>query len=226
LAVDLPAGTYILSLRFLPRSALFGFGVSLVALVALLALAANRSRLAFGLSMAVAPLLFVSSLFFYDEPWPEAPPPRNADGTLIHTAELPPTARSFLAQFDLPILIEGADIPLKPDRVGISHLALYLRVLGHLPHDLGISVHFYSNKKHARNADHRVIGGSLYLNSAPRGVLLRDAFSINLKSEPGERWKVFVSLWHASGNRLRVPIRSVSGVLQYKDQVVLAEEIL
>jgi hypothetical protein len=221
LTVTLPKGSYKLWLRFLPRSALFGFAISLIALAALVALIVNRKRLAWIASLIVAPLLFSASFIFYTEPLPEAPEPRNADGTRIAIDALPENARRLRVEFDLPVVLEGVEIPRKTDHAGVSHFALYFRVQGPVPRTLGVSVHLASNKRRNRNADHQVIGGTFYLSEAPRGVLLRDAFSRYLQSKPDERWKIYLSLWHASGDRKRVPIRSAKGVQIEKNRVLV-----
>jgi hypothetical protein len=221
LTVELPKGCHQLRLRFLPRSALFGFAISLIALAALIALTVDRKRLAWVLSLIIAPLLFAASFIFYAEPLPAATAPRNADGTLIITDALPTTARRLRVQFELPVVLEGVEIPRAADRSGLSHFALYFRVQGPVPRTLGVSVHFVSNKRRTHNADHQVIGSTLYLSEAPRGVLLRDAFSRNLQSKPGERWKMYISLWHASGDRKRVRIRSAEGVQTNNDRALV-----
>jgi len=223
LAVELPKGHYRLSLHFLPRSAQFGFAISLIALAALVVLTTNRKRLAWILSLIIAPLVFATSFILYDEPLPAAPEPRNADGTLIVTDELPASAKRLRVQFELPVVLEGVEIPRAVDRYGVSHLVLYFRVQGPVPRSLGVSVHLMSNKKRANNADHRVIGGTLYLSEAPRGVLIRDAFSRYLQSKSDERWKIYVSLWYAAGDRKRVRIRSAEGVQTHDDRALVGE---
>jgi hypothetical protein len=86
-----------------------------------------------------------------------------------------------------------------------------------------VRVELESNLGRRQRIDHDVIGASVYLENAPRNVLLRDAFALALGSRPGERWKLFVSLWQASGDHSRVPVRSAPPGARQGERILVAE---
>lgn len=221
LAVDLPAGKHELTLRFLPRSAVFGALVSLAALIAGLAYARSRARATVVAAIAI-PLLAACSLL-YGEPFPEKPAPQNADGTPLLAEGLPDGAKPLAVQFAAPVKLEGVVAPGTVDEVGIARFELAWRVLGEVPWSVGVSVHFESSKGRFVASDHHVIGASTFFDRAPRGVLLRDAFGVNLGRDPEEHWKMFVCLWHAAGDGSRMRILHGGGVPLDRDRALVAE---
>jgi hypothetical protein len=221
LAVDAPAGKRELVLHFWPRSFVFGVPVSLLGMFAALALAAGQRRRAL-YAFAAAPLLFASSFLLSSEPLPAAPRPTNADGSPAVVERLPASATKVHAEFALPVTLEGAVAPEKPDATGHGRFALFFRVHGPVPRTVGVSVHFESSTGRVKRADHEVIAASVFLADAPRGALLRDVASVSLGSKPGETWKMYVSLWHASGDKSRVAVRRASSEVR-KDRVLVLE---
>jgi hypothetical protein len=222
LAVDLPAGNHQVVVRFLPRSALFGALVSLLGLGALIARALPRKRAGLALALA-APLLASASFLVWDEPLPAPAPLRNADGSAVVVTRTAADARALHAEVALPVTLEGAELPAFPDGAGASHFALYFRVRGDVPRTVGVRVELESSLGRRQRIDRDVIGASVYFENAPRDLLLRDAFALALGTRPEERWKLFVSLWHASGDHSRVEVRSAPPGARQGERVLVAE---
>jgi hypothetical protein len=219
LAVDVPAGEHALTLTFRPRSFVFGVLVSLSALAAALAFWRGRPRHTLML-VGTSALSFASSFLLYEEPLPAPNAPTNADGSPALVHELPAEAQRLRARFALPVTLEGVIPPGPPQEGGHSQFVLFFRVHGPVPRSVGVSVHFESNQGRARRADHDVIAASMFLADAPQGVLLRDAHHVDLKTRPGETWKMYVSLWHAAGDRTRVAVAEAD-VPVHNDRVLV-----
>ena len=221
LAVDLPPGKHRVTLRFRPRSALFGALVSAAALLAAIGIARSRKRLAIAGAAAV-PLILASSLL-YDEPWVEAPEPRNADGTPLLASALPEGAKPLSVRFAPPVRLEGVVVPERADEFGIARFELVWRVTGDVSRAVGVSVHFESSKGRFISADHHVFGSSTFIDKAPRNVLLRDAFGAALGNDPEEHWKMFVCLWNLAGDGARLRVLDGGGLPIDRNRVLVAE---
>ncbi|MCI0570081.1 MAG: hypothetical protein L0Y66_04955 [Myxococcaceae bacterium] len=215
LAVSLPAGRHLVTLRFLPRSALGGAAVSALAATCL-ALLAWRTRRRGQLSgpeacvWALLPLAMwaLLALLWHERP---APPHRgNPDGTPILVETSPVDASHVGAHFDVPVELVAARVPSAPDARDILPVELYWRVTGGVPRSASIFVHVTGPGKR-KSADHDAVAGSYLLAHAPREQLLRDAFAVSTRdAEPGT-WEVWVGLWHASGDHSRIPVRDAGG---------------
>lgn len=203
LAVDLPAGSHVLRLRFLPRSAMGGALVSLAAVLALLGLGTRRlrwppwQRMTGGLG-----LVGVASLaaFALPEPSSPQPVPRNADGTpaVARQVSCPPAPS---VRFPLPVSLVGACIPSRTEP-GEVVVELDWRVTGDVPWSVGVFLHFERRGGGFASADHHAIGTSFTFADAPQGVVLRDRAGVFL-SRPGT-WDVWAGLWHVAGNGTRI----------------------
>jgi hypothetical protein len=69
-------------------------------------------------------------------------------------------------------------------------------------------------------SDHAVVSSSLYFSDAPRGTLLRDAFSLVIAPHSGP-WKVYVGLWNATGDGSRLRIRQAASAETADDRVMV-----
>ena len=217
LGVALPEGEHRVVLRFLPRSGLGGAAVSALAWVGLAFVAwrlrARGGRLgAEALMVASVPLVaWAVLLTAWREPVAR-PVPRNADGSLLQVASLPPEARRLDVRFDAPVELLAAEVPSSPDAEGFVHMALYWRVTGKVPRSAGVFVHLSGPEGSQRkSADHAVLGGTFFISEAPRNTLLRDAFAVSTKDWEAGEWKVLVGLWHASGDGSRIGGRGPDG---------------
>src|SRR5262249_20165941 len=136
LAVDLPPGEQDLTLRFAPRSAFAGAGVSIAALVALGLLARGAARGPFPFRRRAAPrtaalvlLPWLTALGFaaaWTEPRYPAPALHNADGSPALVDAPPPNAPPLGARFALPVVLDAAGVH-GPDSVENVAIDLYLR---------------------------------------------------------------------------------------------------
>jgi hypothetical protein len=222
LAVALPKGEHSLTLSFWPRSATGGLVTSVLALAALLVLCRrishrrglwDRSDWKRSVLLAGAPLLVVPLAWStLPEPPPRPPSLLNPNRTPVVTPKLPDGVEPVRVTFALPVRIEGVRLPEHLDADGVASFELYWRVTGKVPRAVGVFVHLMPRAGHGINADHELVGASLFFKDAPRGQLLRDAFSVDMTRAPRGPWQMYVGLWHASGSRARVPIASGTSV--------------
>jgi hypothetical protein len=232
LAVALPAGEHSFALKFRPRSVIGGMFVSLISVVALLIFARRASSAASdprrvttrraqrtSLALVLAPLAAwgASRVALVEPPMP-APVLRNANETPMVVSTLPAGAVALPVEFAVPVRLEGALVPTSVDTRDLWSLELFFRVTGRVPKSVGVFVHLEGPDGQEILMNHEVIASSVYLANAPRDVLLRDATSVSLPDGPGS-WRVYVGLWHASGNQSRVQILNAPGGSVADDRV-------
>jgi hypothetical protein len=215
IAVELPSGRHALVLKFLPRSALAGILATLGAVVGLglLVRRERRGRVldtprAFGQSIGIALIpvaVLGAALLLIREPPLPAPVLKNANGSLVVLDELPRGVQPIGAGFALPVELLAVRLPEQPDAVGNVHFELFWHVRDTIPRSVGVFVHLEGPDGRLYNADHEVIGGSVFFRNAPQQVILRDAFAVNVAPRPGQ-WNLYVGLWHASGDGSAVPV--------------------
>ncbi|MBC7172521.1 MAG: hypothetical protein H5U40_08855 [Polyangiaceae bacterium] len=220
LAVDVPPGDHAVVVRYLPRSALGGALVSLAGLAGLLLVARRRAptRRALVTSLLLPPMALLAALAIPEPPWPR-PPLRNANRELIVLDALPREAIPVDVRFDLPVRIVGYEPPRAADPTETWPIRLYFHVEGDVPRSVGIFVHVITPRGRLVSLDHEVVGASVFLADAPKGKVLRDATAM-LPGGPGG-YRLRVGLWHASGDRSRIPIRDSGGLPTEDDWVEL-----
>ena len=227
LAVRLPAGSHHVSLRFRPRSALGGGIVSLLAFAGLGAVSVvsrRRSRSKLNVALIAAAVVPLVAWGVVLAAWKEPPLPpvlRNPNGAPIQVETLPEGATPVGANFDVPVELVAAQVAPAPDEDGIEHVQLFWRLKEKAPHTLGVFVHLVDPDGGFKGADHELIAGTYFFDTAPTGVLLRDAFGANASDYKPGTWKVMVGLWHASGNGQRVPVRDAQGAAAPEHRVLV-----
>jgi len=246
LAVDLPAGEHDVKLSFRPRSALAGGVVTLVALAALVGLSwgASRGRVPFrrrdvvrSAALVLAPWAVLGAFILtWDEPRYPPPAMRNANGSPAIVSGPAPDATELAAQFDLPIVIDGARVT-GPDQLANLGIDVYLRRTGAMPKTTAMFVHVIrregqepipppqsEEEKKERpldffTADHQVVGGSFYLSEAPQGYVIQDSFGVHLRNAAPGEYDVWLGFGHVSGRRGRSKVRE-SGDTTVKDSLI------
>jgi hypothetical protein len=226
LAVDVPAGSHRVTLRYLPRSVLGGLAVSLLALGVVVAVSAGwprdrrrRGRAAlFALGLSVLPGVALGLIAAgWKEPKLE-PMLTNPDGGPIVVDALPEGAERLDVRFELPVTLVALRVPEVAREDGQVPIELFWRVEGKVPRSVGVFVHILGPGQR-RGADHEVLAGTYFFKNAPRGVLIRDAVWVSAHDwEPG-RWRPGVGLWHASGSGERVPAYDAKGARVPHDRV-------
>jgi hypothetical protein len=231
IAVDLPSGEYDLTLSFRPRSALGGATVSLTALLALCGLwllrrfkrrLLARRTVLHVVALSVAPWLVLPlSRWSIDQP-PAAPAvARNANGSPVLIDRLPQGSRSLSADFEVPIRLSGARVPAGVDETGNAHFELYWQVTGSVPHSVGVFVHLEGPRGRVIKLDHHVVAATAFFADLPQGPLLRDAFSVHLGRRKRGPWRVYVGLWHISGDGSRVAVTEPGNARVVDDRVLI-----
>jgi hypothetical protein len=216
LGVKLPPGEHRVSLRFLPRST---FGGALVSVLAWGGLGfvgwwtRRRGKLSpWRLCAIAAGPLAVWGLLWVTWAEPPAPPVlTNQNGTPILVDSLPPDAAPVRANFSIPVELHGAVVPAGPDADGILSFELFWKVNGSVPRAIGVFVHLVDEHGRMANQDHEVLAGTFFFKTAPRGRLLRDAFSVSALGLPPGRWKVLVGLWNSRGDGTRIVASTPEG---------------
>jgi hypothetical protein len=216
LGVSLPAGEHRVSLRFLPRST---FGGALVSVLAWGSLgfvgwwARKRGRLSPWrmCAIAIGPLAVWALLWVT---WTEPPAPpvlTNPNGTPILVESLPSDATPVRANFSVPVELHGAVVPAGPDANGLLHFELFWKVNGNVPRAVGVFVHLVDEHGRMANQDHEVLAGTFFFKTAPRGRLLRDAFTVSALRLPPGKWRVLVGLWNSRGDGSRIVASTPEG---------------
>jgi hypothetical protein len=220
LAVDLPAGSHALTLRFRPRSAVAGMWTTFLALV-VVGFLAWRSRTGdlvtpgrerwLTLTLAAAPLLVVPlSLSRMHEPKRPPPPLLTPSGEPMVVDAPPEDATPLGAHLESGIVLQAAHLDLVPAEEGHGQLAvveLDWRFEEPIPPGLGVFIQLEQGKNHFAT-DHVLLSGILLPEAAPLNTTLRDiAEPIAIpQSKSNVTWSVYVGFWRARRDmsRLRV----------------------
>jgi len=215
LAVELPAGSHDVRLRFLPRSAVGGLIVSALSLVAAgmlwrrCRLVGTRAWLGAAGIVSVPLLLGVALAFTNDEPrlvrelnTPEGEPV---------VADRPPDfAKRVDARFAGGVWLEAASLEARDDHT--VRLELDWKTTPTVEKGLGFFVHLEPERSKRVNGDHAMVSGVLLLEDAPAGKTLRDVMIIDAPpSRRGEWWNVWVGVWSLRGDGERRAILEPAG---------------
>lgn len=210
LGVKVPSGKRQVVVRFLPRSAVGGFAVSLLALVGFGYLFARRRKgplglpLLLGVSAAPLALGVLVRVAMPQPPMPVAPV-QNANGQPAFIPKLPPDAQPVGARFANGARLQGVKLPQHLDPVGNARFELYWKRQGPVSRDVGVFVQL-EGQRVWKPLQHQAIAASMYFSDLPGGQLVRDAFSVNLGGNQGRPIKVYVGLWRMSGDQSRVAV--------------------
>ncbi len=253
LAVELPAGENDVTLSFRPRSALTGGVVTLVALVALVGIGwgTRRGRVPFrrgtvvrSAALVLAPWA-VLGVFIATWDEPRYPPPamRNANGSPAIVSGPAPDAKKIGAQFDLPIVVDGARVS-GPDPLKNLTIDVYFRRTGAMPRTTGVFVHVVrregqepipppQNEKEKKerpleflNADHQVVGGSFYLSESPEGYVIQDSFGVHVGKAARGEYDVWLGFGHVSGRRGRARITEPGNTTVNDNRILLGSFVV
>jgi hypothetical protein len=236
LAVDLPAGTQTVTLRFLPRSALGGLATTLLGLGAagmLLCRARRRTKAdtprerAVTVALSIAPLVGVplSFLLTREPPRPSAPLLTPLGEPMI-AERLPPKATREEVRWGSGIALAGASLEVDgatPRHGPLLHMELDWRFDEPVPAGLGVFVQF-ERQGGTFATDHVLLSGILLPEDAPLHVVVRDVSdAISLPAVEGPAtWRVYVGVWRARRDMARLPIVAAGS----SDAVVSADRVL
>jgi hypothetical protein len=219
LAVDLPEGQHLVSLRFEPRSAKGGLAVSLVSLAAAGALLAlSRRRLDRGASLFAVILapplaLAVCGAVIHEPP---TPPPEALTplGEPVIADGVPPAAIRIDARFGAGVHLEAATLSdASPPAGGITWLELDWRRTDTEAKGLGVFMHIKPETGSTLNGDHVLLSSSLDFDDAPPEKTLRDVIPISVPADAaGKTYKIWVGLWKVRSGGARIPIEDPGGV--------------
>ena len=217
LAVDLPAGTTDLTLRFLSRSALAGLGTLGAALLVagvLVWRARKGDLIAPGREALVTAALCASpfavtllAAVLIHEPRRPPPPLVTPSGEPMIVEAPPEGSLPVEARWD-GIVLEASTLTVEPvgDTTSVT-VELDWRLSKKPPPGLGVFVRFEKAKDHF-NADHVLLSDLMALEDAPIGKTVRDVAAVVVippDKAPGT-WNVYAGLWRArrDGQRLRI----------------------
>ncbi len=226
LAVDVPAGSHDVVLRFLPRSGVGGLATTLLALgacVVILRVRRVRANRWIALAVAAAPFLgAASALAFMSEPKRQEQRLVLPTGEPIAQAEPPPGSTPVGAQFEEGVALEASRILL---RSSVDGPTLDFELDWHLAHPapsgLGIFVHFEPDKGDTVNIDHVALSTIAPFEALPANMTLRDVLpGIALAS--GKTYKVYAGVWRARKNGSRLKIVDAGKATVDQDRVLVA----
>jgi hypothetical protein len=216
LAVDLPAGSRRVALRFRPRSALAGAVTTLAALLAIGALLGFgcRTRFVAGhlptwrqasllIAAAAAPLALGALVYATtSEARPVRPPRRAPSGEEVLAPRPPDDATTIAATFGHGIVLEAVRTSDTAELAAGEPASVELdwRTTGAAPRDAEIVVSIESAGDKIR-ADHELLSAALPFSEAPRGVTLRDIVPFVLPSRATGEVEIWVAIWLQDAGR-------------------------
>jgi len=225
LAVDLPAGTRSIALRFSPRSAKGGLVVSLVSLCAIV-FVARRRRVRLGVAI-VATLLpiaaFGAAVLVFPEAHAEPAPLLAPTGEEIVRDDPIEGATRLDARLEGGITLVAARVDVPNPHAGETiHLELDWRREATIGPGRGVFVHIEPSEGKKITGDHVQLSQVLSFEGAPPGKILRDILPITLPDDAGGKtWKIWVGLWRIQRGGGRVPVVD-RGSAEVGDNRVLA----
>lgn len=220
LAVELPAGTHRVVLRFAPSSATIGLCASLIGLV--LAFALGRHTRGIGLRTLAAvtlPIVVLVALgAAFGDPLPRAPEPRTPEGAPIVLDALPESATPIDVRFGTGLVLVGYELgPLSPTRE--RRVTLYWKRTGEVSANEAVFLHVYGEGR--TSGDHPVFSSNTYPSRAPLGRVLRDEVDMRFPRAAADGYKMYVGLWNAYSDATRVPITHARGVRVFEHAVAI-----
>lgn len=222
LAVELPAGTHDVSLRFLPTSAVGGLATSGLALLVLALWRRRAWTTGARVGLALAPLA-VGALFAVTSPEPRlaAPVPAGPEGEPLLVDAPPEGSRVMHVGFTDDVVLEAASLTYRPgdDRV---RLELDWSRGPNVNPRLGIFVHIEPGTMKRIPADHLQLSDALLLEQIPVGQLGRDIMLVDAPADRrGPPWNVWVGLWEMRGDGHRLHIESPNGATIGSERVLV-----
>lgn len=239
LAVDLPAGSRDVTLRFLPRSGVGGIAISLLGLVVAGVFLFRGGRVdsvlttrewlpLAGLSLLPFAAGILTVTLMQEPKRPPHPLVTPAGKPMI--TEGPPEGSTLVgARWDAGIALQAAHIELAPRTDGTgttATLELDWTLSSKLPPGLGVFVRFEAPGNSHVGADHVLLSSALLLEDAPRGKTIRDyAPPIVLpQSDHATTWTVTAGVWWARRDETRLAPR-VGGVRPAPERSVFVMEV-
>jgi hypothetical protein len=235
MAVDVPAGSQDVTLRFLPRSAVGGGCATLLALAVCALLwrrwkggtgPSTRRQWASTFAFAAVPLFAPLCAFaFMHEPAP--PPPRlvTPTGEPIVADDLPEGTIRLHARLEGGVTLEGATARME-GKPGEPALALELdwKLDSHVERGLGVFIHVEGEGMDNINVDHVRISGVTPLEDLPLGVTLRDVVPLIAVPAPKKSTavRIYVGLWRARGDGSRLQVLDGGGAKVDGNRVLAA----
>lgn len=236
LAVDLPAGSHDLALRFLPASALGGAGATLLALAAGVLLwrrwpgrtgPTDRRGWSRTVLLAAAPFLApLVTLGALREP--PTPPPKlvTPTGDALVASDVPASSTKMRARLARGVELDGAQVRLSG---GSSEPSLTIeldwKATERVERGLGVFIHVEVDGQDGVNVDHVRISGVAPLEDLPVDAVLRDVvppIAIPAPKKPPTALRVYVGLWRARGDGSRVGVVDGGGAKVDDDRILVA----
>lgn len=233
LAVDVPAGKTHVVVRFLPRAAVGGATVTLVAALALAWLVAMRRwpRLrvkALGsarqehLVAAVLPV-FPLGIVLATMKEPPVPPPvlQTPSGEQVVVDAPPPGARPIGAKFAAGVTLEAFRLSTTTPAPESNLIVEFdWKVTPDVDPKMGVFVHLVPSQGDDLRADHVMFSDVLEIEKAPPGKTIRDVSQVTIPHDAsGKRWTVYVGLWRVRGNGKRVHVEDHGTVHEDEDRL-------
>ncbi len=222
LAVELPAGTSTLELRFLPRSAVGGLITSSFALLALFFVVRAQRRSLVHFAAALAPLGLAAALALTNpEPLLPSTEPRGPEGEPLLVDALPEGVTRATAQFEGGYSIEGVSAVYRPEDDRVRLEIDWSRTTS-ANQRLGIFLHIEPGTLKRITADHLQLSDVYFLEQIPPGRTARDILLIDVPTaKRGPPWNLWLGLWEMRGDGQRMKVLQVNGLTTAEDRVLV-----
>lgn len=217
LAVELPAGTHLVSLVFRPVSAVGGLVMSSFAALLAAWLWWRRS-----IPLAALLLPWLGALLV-SRAMPEPPfvpaPSAELEGAPVVAEVLPDGAQPVGARFEGGVSLDGVSTAWRDDHL---RLELDWRVVPPLTTGLGVFVHIEPEGSKRLPGDHPLVSGVMTFEAAPPQKILRDVLLVSIPQESkGRPWKVWVGLWAVRGDGARSRVLDAAGLPVDADRLLV-----
>jgi len=222
LAVELPAGSSTLELRFLPRSAVGGLLTSSFALLALFFVVRAQRRSLVHFAAALAPL-GVAAVLALTNPEPPLPStePRGPEGEPLLVDAPPEGVTRATAQFEGGYSIEGVSAVYRPEDERIRLEIDWSRTTSANQRP-GIFLHIEPGTLKRITADHLQLSDVYFLEQIPPGRTARDILLIDVPTaKRGPPWNLWLGLWEMRGDGHRMKVLQVNGLTTAEDRVLV-----
>lgn len=222
LAVELPAGTNEVRLRFLPTSAIGGFVVTALALLVIALWVWRPWSAVQRVVMSAVPLVvgLIIGVAFTEPPFTTTQP-TGPEGEPLFASSAPPGSTPLKVRFEGGFTMEAASVEYQPEQNRVR-IELDWSRAAQVNSRVGVFVHVEPGALKRITADHLQVSDGAFLEQIPLGEVGRDVMLIDVpEAKRGVEWNVWVGLWEMRGDGHRLVIEDSGGQKSADNRVLV-----